>query len=374
MLLRRLRRPKPTVVPYRSHPKLRWTVAGYYVNGKRVRRFFETKQQAEKFVEEIKIVVENLGTRATEIDQRLHVMALECHDILAPYGKTLADATHFYRSHLNAVQRSCTVEALIVSFRQHKEAEGVGHRYRKDLRIKLNYFQKRFGKQIVATINTLQCDDWLRSLSLAPQTKNSYRQILNVLFGYAKDRGYCAENPITKTAIAKVIDKPVGVLTPEQTQSLLFCAPEELLPLIAIGAFAGLRTAELTRLDWKEIHLDRKFIEVSAAKAKTARRRLVTILPNLHLWLTPYQRSQGPVMPFNFGRKMKAVRKAAGIEKWPQNGLRHSFASYHLAKFQDSSALALQMGHATTSMLFAHYREVVTPEDAEKYWNIHPTH
>jgi integrase len=129
----------------------------------------------------------------------------------------------------------------------------------------------------------------------------------------------------------------------------------------------------LSRLDWREIRLDRGFIEVSAAKAKTASRRLVTILPNLKAWLTRVRRSEGPVTPPNVRFKLDTARKLAGIRPWPQNGLRHSFASYHLAKFQDAPALALQMGHTTTAMLFAHYREVVTPEHAGAYWDILPT-
>jgi integrase len=72
-------------------------------------------------------------------------------------------------------------------------------------------------------------------------------------------------------------------------------------------------------------------------------------------------------------RKLReAVQRRARICKWPTNALRHSFASYHLAKFQDAPALALQMGHTTTAMLFAHYRELVTPEAAEAYWKIRP--
>ena len=372
MLMRRLRRTKPTVVPYRSNPKLKWTVAGYYVSGKRVRRFFPTKQEAQVFVDEIQIMTENLGTRATEIDQRLHVMALECHDLLAPYGKSLADATHFYRRHLEAVEKSCLLNELIVSFLESKEAEGSRHRYRKDLRNRLGRFQRQFGQRTVATISTRECDDWLKNLPLEPSSRNSYRRALSVLFSYALVRGYCVENPVAKIAKGRVIDKPVAVLTPEQTQNLLNHASNELIPLISIGAFAGLRTAELARLDWQEIHLDRGFIEVSAAKSKTATRRLVTILPNLNLWLAPHHHKQGPIMPINFVHKMKALRKAVGIDPWPPNGLRHSYASYHLAKFQDAPALALQLGHTTTTMLFAHYREVVTPEAGKKYWMIVP--
>jgi integrase len=68
---------------------------------------------------------------------------------------------------------------------------------------------------------------------------------------------------------------------------------------------------------------------------------------------------------------MNGIR--VGIGKWPTNALRHSFASYRLAKFQDAPALALQMGHTATAMLFSHYREVVTLEQAEAYWSILPT-
>jgi len=69
---------------------------------------------------------------------------------------------------------------------------------------------------------------------------------------------------------------------------------------------------------------------------------------------------------------VNATRKRAGIQSWPHNALRHSFTSYHLAKFQDANALALQLGHTTTGMLFEHYREVVSPEAAESYWSIYP--
>ena len=372
MLMRRRRKHKLRAVRYRSHPSLKWTIAGHYVNGRRVRKFFESKNEAENFIHQIAATTENLGTRAMEIDQRLHVMAIECNDLLAPHGKTLVDATQFYCRHLSAVQRSCTLDELVKSFLESKESEGMGYRYLKDLRNRLKHFQKTFGQQIVATITTLQCDSWLKNLALAPRSRNAYRLVLNTFFSFAVQRGYCTDNPITATGTAKAIDKPPEVFTPEQIRSLLGKASDELIPFIAIGAFAGLRTAELYRLDWKEIHLDRNFIEISAAKSKTASRRLVTILPDLHSWLAPLAKKQGSIIPVNLAGKLKATRKAAGIEKWPANGLRHSFASYHLAKFQDAAALALQMGHTTTAMLFKHYREVVTPEAAEAYWRIVP--
>jgi integrase len=362
------------IKPYRdrTRPHLKWTLAGYYVNGKRVRKFFENKTDAETFARQIQVKAENLGSRAMGIDPKLHVMAIESHDILAPYGKTIADAARFYRDHLETVNRSCTVDELVTGFLQNKEHDGKSREYLRDLKFRLGRFQKAFGARTIATITTAESDDWLRAIRLSPLSRNNYRRVLSTLFAYAVARGYAPANPIPSTAKAKITTKPVEVLTPEQTKRLLEAADPDVLPSIAIAAFAGLRPAEISRLDWREVHLERSFIEVPASKSKTASRRLVTILPNLKAWLLPRKKDAGLVEPPNFRKKVDAARARAGFDRWPTNALRHSFASYHLAHWKDAPALALLLGHTTTAMLFAHYREVVTPQASGQYWTIMP--
>ena len=60
------------------------------------------------------------------------------------------------------------------------------------------------------------------------------------------------------------------------------------------------------------------------------------------------------------------------LSPWPNNALRHSFASYHLAKFRNADELALEMGHSNNSLIFANYRELVLPDTAEAYWSLLP--
>ena len=64
--------------------------------------------------------------------------------------------------------------------------------------------------------------------------------------------------------------------------------------------------------------------------------------------------------------------RKAGLSRWPRNAMRHSYASYHISHFRDSAALALELGHTTTALIFQHYRQVVRAADAEKYWKIFP--
>lgn len=364
---------KIRVVPYHHHPRLRWTLAGYRINNKRVRRFFETKGEAEAFVQQLYVKAENLGTRATHITQDLHVMAVQCADKLKPFGKTVADATEFYVRHLEALERSCRIEELVERFLETKRADGIALRYERELRSRLGQFARAFAGRSVATLTTNEIDDWLRSLGRAPLTRNHSRRTLHVLFAYAVSRRYCPANPVTDIAKAKVVAPAVKILTPEQTARLLESADDSLRPALAINAFAGLRPAEIARLDWKEVRLEREYIEVTAAKSKTASRRLVKILPNLREWLKAAPERTGPVLPANSRKLTDAARVRAGLEEWPSNALRHGFGSYHLGKYKDAAALALEMGHTTTAMLFAHYREVVTPEEAERYWKIFPS-
>jgi hypothetical protein len=59
-------------------------------------------------------------------------------------------------------------------------------------------------------------------------------------------------------------------------------------------------------------------------------------------------------------------------EEISENGLRHSFASYHLAKYQDAERLRGDLGHSTAHLLFTNYRELAEPEEAEQYFSIMP--
>ena len=59
--------------------------------------------------------------------------------------------------------------------------------------------------------------------------------------------------------------------------------------MIAIGGLAGLRTAELLRLDWADVWRVPGHIEITAGKSKTRQRRLVEICPALAAWLEPFR-------------------------------------------------------------------------------------
>src|SRR5262249_61357245 len=76
------------------------------LGGGRNRRFFKDKAEAQTFLQLAKVQQENYGTAALSISDALRVEAIECCELLEPYGKTLRDAAKFYAAHLKAVDGS----------------------------------------------------------------------------------------------------------------------------------------------------------------------------------------------------------------------------------------------------------------------------
>jgi integrase len=354
-----------------KHARLKFVV-NYREAGKRKRTFFETREQANAFAAFKNAQLRKFGVEGAEFSSRLREMAQECAERLSAHGKTLKEATDFFVAHLKASERSITAAALVGQLIDAKKADGASKRYVEDLRSRLPRFAKKFDGKMVATITSAEIDNWLRALPVGPTTRNNFRRTLVMMFNYAVRYKYATDNPAAETEKAAEKDSPPGILTVQQTARLLEAASPELLPYVAIGAFAGLRRAELERLDWSDVHFADNLIEVTAQKSKTARRRFVKIQPNLREWLLPVRKHTGKVTPENFAKQFEAARAAAGITGWPDNALRHSFASYHLAHFNNSAALALEMGHTDSGMIFNHYRQLVRPKDAERYWNISP--
>jgi integrase len=359
-----------------NRPHLKFVVNGRE-NGKRSRKFFETKAEAESYAQAKRIELQNKGREAAEFPSWLRVMAEECDERLQPFKKTITDAVDHYVAFLKAREKSCTAVRLVKELVAAKERDGASARHVNDLRVRLSKFAEKFDGQMVATITSAEIDDWLRSLDVSPVTRNHFRRLIVLMFNFAIGRGYAASNPAEKTAKAREPKTKPGILTVEQASALLENAAPEILPYLVIGLFAGLRRAEIERLDWSEIDFDHDQIEVTAEKSKSKiANRFITIQSNLREWLLPLRKLKGSVTPqdrFEFRQLFEQARKDAGITEWPDNALRHSFASYHVAHFKDAKSLALEMGHTDSGMLFNHYRALVRPKEAERYWSITPS-
>ncbi len=288
-------------------------------------------------------------------------------------GGSVLDAVRFYNAHHLGLPTKLFTDAAD-DFTAAKEAAGISQAYRRSLRHYLTWLKRDFGPLPIADITTPQVDAWLRAANGNHTTKNNLRRIFVTLFKWSRDCGYLPQDRKTAPERAMTFsgaEPAPAIFTPDEMKKVLAACPANLLPHIVIGAFSGIRAAEIERLDWSEILWDRGYIEIKAAKAKTKARRLVPLLPNLRAWLEPLRKAEGSVccLP-NVHFRLNYLGKKAGVG-WRQNALRHSFASYRLAEIQDAAKVALEMGN-TPDKLFRHYRELVTPDAAKEWFAILP--
>jgi integrase len=356
--------------PYK-HPKLKYVVRSKLA-GKWERKFFASKAEAETYVQQKETELLNEGKEGVNFPSWLRTMAQRQQDRLTPFGKTLNDAVDFYMVHLENTKKSVPLMQAVEEMIAGRQSSGVSKRYSYDLKLRLGRFTKDFPDRSVASVTTAEVDSWLSRLGLAPVTRNTFRRDLRTLFSFGVVREYCPTNPVARARKAKEVEGEVGILTVDETARLLQEACDATLPYFALGAFAGLRPAELQRLAWDEIDFESKLVQVKASKSKTARRRFVRLRPNLEKWLLPHRHKTGSVSPSNLRKLELETRSRARLETWPSNALRHGFASYHLAHFNNAAELALEMGHTNQQMIFDHYRQLVKPKDAALYWQIAP--
>lgn len=365
------------------HGNAHWRVEGT-INGKRIRAFYRTKEEAQEAASIRNAELENHGHKHTDLPAYLRIQALRCSELLEPLGISLSTAVDYYLAHHDVRAKSLPVAQACTRFLTDSERRlengEIGKRHHDHLVKSLRKFNAEFSEQQLCDLSSNQIETWLNCLPLALESKNSHRRSINRLYWQAKKWGLVKENPVTEVDILKdrkVKAKLPGIFSVTEAARLLEAAPETVLPVIALGLFAGLRPSEINRLRWEDISWEKRLIDCSAKITKTASRRWVKISDNLLEWLTPYRHATGPI--FNFGeakqiREVTAAGRAAGITSWPQDGLRHSFGSYYLALHQDAPETALQMGHhnGETKTLLAHYNNRRTEDEAKAYWAIRP--
>jgi integrase len=369
-----MKRPKLQVLPYRHSEKY-----PYYLDLRpfgKGRRFFKTKAEAEAERIRQTTTLARHGREAVGLPPSELSAIIEARKKLAAHGRTLTEAAAFFLDYLERIRR-CKVTAAELSREvvEAKRKDGRAPMYVADLKKRLARFCADFGERPIAGITVEELDDWLRGLDCSPKTRMNFRANVGVLFSYAERRRMIDSNPILRTARPKLLDSPPEIFSVDELAALLNAAATrapDIVPMLAIAAFAGIRDAEIKRLDWSEVDQKRGHVEIKAGKAKSARRRIVEMQPNLREWLRPYAGMTGPVVPANSRKKLDLVRKVAKLARWPRNGLRHGFASYRLAATHDAPRVASELGHGSPAMLYSAYRELVLPEEAQHYWQTAP--
>ena len=339
-------------------------------------------QSALRFLETTGVSLETACREYAEIISLLRSLPLTVSPVhaVSDYVERRADLVEG-KTVEQVVDELLTAKEAGLATRIGGRATKVSTKYLTQLRLVLERFEKEVSgpitdvtaKRVNAFVASLTHQVGDRQEPVSGRTRNNYLEAIRTLFAFAKLHHYVPSDTKIFTELISwdEADFEIEIYTPAEITQLLAAADKDLKPVLAIGAFAGLRYFEITRLDWAEVNLAARHIEVKAKKAKTRARRLVPISKNLSAWLEKYKESSGPVWPHSeayLAERLCDCARAAGM-KWKHNALRHSFISYRVAQIKDVNQVALEAGNSP-EIIFQHYRELVSEKEAKVWFRI----
>ena len=239
--------------------------------------------------------------------------------------------------------------------------------------------------QNIATVTAGEIDAFLDSLQkgkhpIGPRTRDNFADAIVTLYKWAKVKRYVPSDYDEMERITRLgsdEDGAIEIYSPEELTALLAKADSKLIPFLAIGAFSGLRSSEIMRLEWSDVRMDNGepciIVQRGKVKQRGKSRRIVPMTENLRTWLKPHVKKSGFVWPFSVPYLYEMLRELAPKAKleWKSNALRHSFISYRVASIKNVAQVALEAGNSP-QMIFSNYRELVTEQDAVKWFSLSP--
>lgn len=276
------------------------------------------------------------------------------------------------------LNKTITLGFVISSLLSAKTMANCRPRYIDSLRLYLHQFARGREEHWIGSFDVVSIDEWFRSRNETHSTMAGNVGRLSALFGFAERRGWVHRNPCKQLERIRVDRKPPFILNVSQARKLMgYIAAEKPneLAYFSLAMFAGVRPEELERISWDAIRIEphKTTVTIDAAASKVRRRRIIEVEPTTEAWLRRAREAGArlPVRRMTRRRYLDHVERVLGFETWPQDCLRHTAASYLLARHHNANLVADKLGNSAT-ILLRHYRELVSAEDCLAFWSIVP--
>ena len=260
------------------------------------------------------------------------------------------------------------VADAVAHFLNEKDRQGVSldtwQRYDRLLKNLMKEFPAARMGDFEADVLTEWIDEQLwRGKPFEAVTKNNWRKWLRAFFQVIVKRRKLRWNPVDEIVQWGEVQKPVGILTLAECRKLFKANRGRL----ALEAFAGLRYSSAKRLVKGDINFEDEGIVLPANQLKTARRIYVDGFPeNVWEWLRVAPAACCKLTERQYQEEKVRAFEATGIPH-PDNCLRHSFCTYHVAKFKNVGKTATLLCHTNLKTLTRHYRGNATSSAGGKW-------
>lgn len=252
-----------------------------------------------------------------------------------------------------------------------------------------NHLVPRWGGYRLREFSSVEIEEWLDLLPLAPSTRAKIRNVMSSVFRHGIRWGWIGqnENPVALVRVSSKRLRTPDILDAEEFQALFAKLPNRERAIGTICATTGLRVSEALGLKWEDIdfikglaNVLRSVVDGSVGRCKTeVSQQPVPLdrltLDELQVWRSKTSYAQGSDWIFASDRKfgempvwanaslskvLKPAARRAGIAKrvgW--HTLRHTYSSLLAESGDDVRVVQELMRHAkvsTTMELYTHAR------------------
>lgn len=372
-----IRKEYPRIRPYKKAGNL------YYVVDLRRKHYkgpgykwFENRDAALKFAAEIASKVSQNGLSSISlvgVDPRI----ADWQNQFAVYGKTLEDAIEValavFQKEQETKESPYMGELLTVWVldKVENKLKPLRESSIKAIRNNAEIFKTAFGLERIKQIDRKRIEDWLQKMDCSNQYKENLRNYLGQFYNWAKKKGHHADNPAEDIEITIARGVP-EFFTVEQCKAIVAQAalPEnrDMTLYFALCLFGGIRPEEVERMTWDNIRGTE--IYLPAAITKTKKDRLFQMSPNLQEWIAAYRDLPLLVPESNIKNLRVKVCKELKFD-WVHDGMRHTFSTFHYAKFSNLEILRKIMGNSP-GVIERFYKGTIPADQVEIFWNIKP--
>lgn len=258
-----------------------------------------------------------------------------------------------------------TLGELIVELLKAKRTAGRREVYISSLSNYLLRFVKGREDWPASRITVQDVDAYLSALT--GHNRATHLNRISTLFSYAVRRGHIASNPCDRIERATIDRRTPRILAPDEARRLYAICPESVRPYLILCLYAGIRPDECRRLMWSDVDLVERRVTINAAASKVRARRLVPLEDIAVELLKRHPDKTGPIAPsVSTVRRFKRAARAV-VGQWPADLLRHTAASYLLAKHENAGKVALWLGNSV-QILLTHYQGLATKAAAEQFY------
>jgi hypothetical protein len=354
---------------------LRWKVGR-----KSFRRSISDRQEA---IAEAKRIARDIA-RGKETATTLHegdiVFVSELIRKVGGVNHLLSAVELYLRTHnLNGPRKTMNdlCDELEKEMTLREKNDEIAFEHLKNIKYENGVLKKWFGAMTLQQITSELVKTKLLESDYSRTSKRNILRALKARETFARRKRYVPrefDSPFEDIPLPKAKNEKPAIFTPEElTRLFIVLRPHQLL-YVATMAFGGSRRAEFQRMNAGHFVDEENIACIDADIAKTSARRTLDIPDNLRAWMEVAETPEsGPLVSKKAVVKVsseKAHLAQVGLT-WKQNVLRHSFISYHWAKYR-TPHLTAELAGNSVDIIKATYKSLVTPSAAESWFNITP--